>query len=583
MRTQSSFFERAQSVLSELKICFFVFTIIYVLLFVADAKAQTKSSGFFNFFSTEEKIPNEFYIARVPGLGPVYGARASWFFYRPPFVWAQSQLYDFRKLNLPQWDKDQVPLVISPTSGPAQMSIVLENSDGSVIEEIPLKSPFVPDRYAKEQLEKSKPVPENYRLQAVLLNGRLKITTRPYRWVQRKQIFECEAEIEQEKDALQDGRVKTCLSTLDSIAQTAEQQWYVVINWPETGNVLKRNAISARDRELRSGYRKAGHVYETQRKGKKFTVSAGVTSVETVPVHEFDYMSILKTQQIMMSPPRDEETKIIFETRTKNDERLVVSGFAADAVEQSEVKSPAGLIPAINLQFVAGTGDTPYLEDTEFMQNRIGFTGFFRRWRGQSFFSQNYLTSSRGEESEVLAGPGFELAYASDYWNLEPFVVYDTGFYHPQSVLSVSEFQAGVGKNFEFMPTWSYFYSSFHQYQLSGRNPGSSRLGATDSISLGIGGLHRIGKHYLQGRAALLFSTAAGFDSRFEYGQVWHRKTDFHLTWGVFFGLSRYGGPVKIVTNSTTQTLTENRFVLGVSIGFLGPENKTGSEKLKSP
>jgi hypothetical protein len=232
---------------------------------------------------------------------------------------------------------------------------------------------------------------------------------------------------------------------------------------------------------------------------------------------------------------------------------------------------------------VRGDEKLPRIQYTEFLENRTGVPGFLRRWKGRAFFTQNTLTSSRGEESKFLSGPGLELAYSSDFWALEPFLFFDSGLFHPDSKLSVSERQFGIARNLKWMPKWSYLFGSVHQYQLSGQNPGSSRLGAVDSLALGLGGIQRIGKHYLQGRAAFLYSTEPGFDARLEYGQVWNRRSDFHLTWGFFLGSSRYSGVVTIASNRTTQSLFEDRFIAGISIGFLGPESSREITESQSP
>ena len=555
--------------------------LVFYLFFAISSTAQAQNflPSFFSGGEATQSVPDEYFVARIPGLGPIYGARASWYFFRPPFIWAQGQLYDMRKLNLPQWDKNQVPLAISPVAGPAKVTIILEASDGTVIEERPFEAPFVPDRYVSPKGE----APARYRLQMILLNGRVKIKTGTYPWVQRQKVFDCEYAIDQDADPLQDGRVKTCLSSLESISKTAEQQWYATITWPETGNVLRRNAILARDREIRSAFRKAGHVYETERKGRTFLVRAGVTSVETLPVHQFDYETLGKREAISFAAEREDEKTLLAEAPTAAGGHFWVYSFANDTVEQAAIRSPAGPVPAIHIQFVNGTDKDPQLVNTEFLENRTGVPGLFRRWRGRVFLSQSNLTSSRGEKSELISGPGIDWAYSWDFLSLEPYVIYDSGLLS-NSKLSISELQAGLGRGFPLLPSWSYIYGGFHQYQLSGQNPGSTRLGATDSIAFGLGGLQRMGKHYLSGRVAILVSTATGFDSRFEYGQVWHKKSDFHLTWGVFIGSSRYSGRVSIPTNRTVQTLAEDRFVFGVSIGFLGPEGgKAGFSDSQSP
>ncbi len=546
-----------------------LFVVYFSLSHLNGALAQVNREESLELVKEPPETPDEFLVAQVPKLGPVYGARASWSIWRPPFLWTNDQLVDFSRIKWPQWDKEQVPIAIVPPAGSLKSVIILEDVNGKVLEEVPLNNPFVPDRY-----DPIRPRPSRYRFSITLSNGRAILRTPAYPWLVRKNILECDYEIEQGKDAMADGRVKTCLSTLDSIALNADRQWFASMTWPETGNAIRRNAMSTRDRELRASFRKAGHVFETQRKGRRFVVRAGVTNAEQIPVIEFDYNTIPKFETIKLSATREEKTQEMYEVKTSAQGGLKIMSFAADQVEQVALRSPQGPNPRLHIQFV-GTDDIhPSILTTEYLQNRTGIPGLLRKWRGRGFLNQNQLTSSRGEQEQLLGGPGLDLSYASDLWSLEPYAIFDSGLYHPNSKISITELQFGVRRSFEFMPEWSAFYLGIHQYQLSGRNPGSSRLGASDSIALGVAGLERIGRHYLQGRAAALFSTASGFDAQIEYGQVWDRKSDFHLTWGVFMGVSRYSSQVVIPSNRLSETLSEDRVSFGLSIGFLGPESR---------
>jgi hypothetical protein len=379
--------------------------------------------------------------------------------------------------------------------------------------------------------------------------------------------------VERGEDPLKLPRVRTCLATLEALPKNADRQWYATVQWPETRDAIKRNAGSSRDRELRATFRKAGHVYESERKGRKFLVKAGVTGVESVPVLESDFATVPKTQAITESATREERRKTLFSAETAGQGRVEIVSFASDEVEQSAQRSPEGPNPRINLQIIPGSGTGPILRGTEFLESRTGMTGVLRRWQGRSFINYNQLTSSRGEKNSMMGGPGLDLSYASNLWDLEPFFLYDSGVLHLDSDIFVTEFQIGARRGFSFLPRWISFYSAFHQYQLAGQNPGTSRLGANDAIAVGFRGQVRSGSHVVTGRMAMLASTGSGFDSQLEYAKVWHRDSDFHLTLGIFLGLSRYAGSVIIPTNGTVQNLSEDRFVIGFSLGFLGPES----------
>jgi hypothetical protein len=515
------------------------------------------------------ELPDEFLVARVPGLGPVYGARASWAIWRAPYIWTNDQLIDLSRVKLPQWDKAQVPIALVPADGTQRAVVVLENEAGKTLEEVPLENPFLPDRY-----DSARPRPTRYRIRLDLSNGRATLQTPSYPWLTRKNVVECDYEIEQGKDAMTDGRVKTCLSTLESIALNADRQWFATVTWPETGNAIRRNAMSTRDRELKASFRKTGHVYENQRKGRRFVVRAGITNIEQTPNIDFDYNTIPKFETIQFSASREEKARTLYEAKTASKGSLTLRGFASDTVEQLAVRSAQGPNPRLHLQFVGSTETQPSIFTTEYLENRTGIPGLLRRWRGRGFLNQNQLISSRGEQEELLGGPGIDLAYAMKFWSLEPYAIFDSGLFHPNSKISISELQVGVRRNFSFMPSWSTLYLGLHQYQLSGRNPGSTRLGTSDAVAIGVAGLQRIGRHYLQGRGAGLISSAGGFDAQIEYGQIWNRKSDFHLTWGIFLGVSRYSSRVVIPSNLRVENLSEDRVTFGVSFGFLGPESQ---------
>jgi hypothetical protein len=529
----------------------------------------------------QQRVADEYLIANVPGLGPIYGARATWAIWRQPYIWTNGELLDISRIGWPQWEKTQIPLAIVPGDGAAKATLLLEAADGRTLEEIVLDAPFAPDRY-----DSSKVRPDRYRIRFNLFNERLVITTGAYPWIERKVVLECDYEIEQGKDTLADGRVKTCLSTLDSIAKNADRQWFATLTWPETGNAIRRNALSATDREFRSSFRKSGHVYESQRKGRRFLLRSGVTFVEDLPNIDFDYKTISKFSVITTAASAEEQKKVLKSSSTAAGGVLRLNSLSVDQVEQVALKSPFGPVPGLHIQFVDAPGEALSIKTTDFLENRTGVPGLLRKWRGRTFLNFNQLTSSRGEQSHAFGGPGVDLTYSLVDWQLEPYIFFDSGIFLPSDELSINELQFGLRRGFAFMPEWLNLYAGVLQYQLSGRNPGSSRLGASDSIAAGISAIQRIGDHVVQGRAGLLASPAFGFDLQFEYGNVWRKRSDFHLTWGVFLGVSRYASEVTIPTNRTTQELSEDRYSIGISFGFIGPESSRlgfSEAKLRSP
>lgn len=521
----------------------------------------------------EEKpaIPSENLIAEIPDLGPIGDFRASWAIVRPPMIWVQDQVFDLQKFSLPTWDTTQVPIVITPpNSGHAWL--ITEDSSGKVLATIDLKKPFVPE--SLNTPNSTVEIPARFRFRVEDPKGRLAVETKTYPWISRKQVFQCDFEIDEKTSIESDRRVRSCLNTIKAMSKETGRQWYAKLTWPESRKAEAKGFISTWDRELRSGFRKAKHSYESDRKPKRrFAATVGVTRVEEIQKIEFDLSQLMRAEVVMRSPSREEIKAKLHEQALADGSRIEIFSFAADAVEVRSKSSPQGFTVPVDLQFVATASNEPSFRSTEFREVRTGIPSLFRPWRGNLYFSGNQLTSGRGETALFGNGPGIEVDYKSTIWDLKPYLNFETGLFHPGSTLFINDIRAGVVRGFSGLPAWASVGGGYHQFQLAGQNPGSTRLGKVDALDVGVVGLQRTESHFIRGEVMLIAATSTGFHSKIELGQIHRNKWDIPFTSSVFIGYTRFAADA-VNRVQITETFTEDRLNFGVSFGFLGPDSE---------
>ena len=77
----------------------------------------------------------------------------------------------------------------------------------------------------------------------------------------------------------------------------------------------------------------------------------------------------------------------------------------------------------------------------------------------------------------------------------------------------------------------------------------------------------------MRAQARLNFATAIGFDTQVEFGRLLRNSTDIPYTYSVIVGFSRYAA-VTETRLRVSETFTEDRFKIGLSIGFDGPDSE---------
>lgn len=516
----------------------------------------------------DERVPDEFYIAKSPDLGPIGPARLHWFFLRPPLLWVQGEMADLSKVRWPLWDQEQMPLSLVPQPG-TLAEIILFDAKGEKIDEFMFNRAFVPDDY----VAKTGKLPSSYRIRLLSKNRRWSLLSEPYSWIQQKEVFRCEVEFRPNQKIENSSRVQECIDTLKTLPAQAKQQWWVRLDWPAQKESSSKAAISTWDREFRSTFRKAKHSYESQKRpNRTFLVKAGVTNLEKAQAIGFDISSLKSTQAIQAPPDREVKASESYFWKSEKGQEFKVYAFAADEIVEREIRAPDAFNPGIQVQFVSAADGSPSLKSTEFKENHTGFVSYFRRWQGSAFISLNDLTSQRGEKLNQISAPGFDLSVNSGYWGLYPYLSAEPGLLHLGSSLGISEYRLGATRDFDFLPENFSLSAGGHLYQLSGTNTGSSRLGKYEAISLGGQFFERKGDDFILARASIMYGQGLGFDSRWSWGRVISRKTDMHVTGQIFLGYSRYSGQLTTRT-LTNETFTEDRLQIGFSLGFIGPES----------
>lgn len=512
-----------------------------------------------------EKVPPEYILAQVPGL-PILGpARVSWVFLRPPFLWAQDEAINLNDLRWPQWDVSQVPLALVPAPG-RQSYIQIEDEQGTLIEELPLKAPFLADTYKP----KSTQIPHQYRIRLVELSGRVSVTSRSFPWNQRKSVFQCQAILNDGQSLPKASEIQSCVESLKAVATAADRQWYVQIKWPRAKSREAKAATNQVERDLRSLLRKKNHVYESETSpNNEFQVTAGITGVEKLSKITFAADAFAKAENVQTSPTREQIQIPLLKANGSDTSQIEITAIAADELSTREKFSPSLIQPPLHVQFVAG--DSPKLTQTEFKETRTGFLGLLRTIDVQTFLTLNILTSNRGERAQFLNIPGFDFSTADEIWGFSPWVRFETGAIHLGSGLSFSEISAGFNRGFEFMPPSLRVRGGLSLFQLSGTNPGSSRLGKMSAVQLGLETAHRISDRFIRGRVTGLYQDAFGFEAILEAGQLLWPAQNSGLYASGQFGYQRLATKIENRIR-ITETFTEDRIFLGLSVGYIGPD-----------
>lgn len=535
--------------------------LLIFLFFFTHASAQSQSETEFT------KIPDDYYLALIPDLPYSGPHRLSWGFYRPPIIWLQGQAVDMSKLRWPQFDKEQIPPSLSIAST-NKIKLLIEDSKGQLIETVNLDKPFNFESYTST----AKKNPVSYRLQMEALPNRLNLTTRSYPWIVKKEIFKCEINIDRKQNLVKNSRLKSCLSTLKKLPQQTNQQWFLNIDWPEGLDNENLSFVSENERELRGIFRKAGHIYQSQKNNpKKFIATAGITKSELMPNIEFSFEKVLK-KDLLFHVPAKEDQVLVMDKQTLPDGSSVESfGYPGDFIESRSAVMPTNLKPRVQVQFIPAKDQILKYRKTDFPELHTGLPGLLRPWQGSVFGDFNQLSSNRGERTSFLDLPGIQLSYKTNFYDLVPTGFYQTGLLHTGSSLTLSELQGGVKKKIAMLP-WLSSFIGLHQYTLSGANPGTSRLGKMNAFAFGLSADHLSNEFLIKSRFNIFYSNTIGYEGLVEYGKLFERKSDFNIYYSLYLGYSRYASNI---TNKlqTKENFSEDRFRIGVGLGFVGPES----------
>jgi hypothetical protein len=179
------------------------------------------------------------------------------------------------------------------------------------------------------------------------------------------------------------------------------------------------------------------------------------------------------------------------------------------------------------------------------------------------------LKSGRGEEFTSTNFPSIEASWRSPYYQLDPFVTFQSGFVHYDSALALQEGHIGARWRWkpQIEPSIGYF-----TYSLRGKNPGSSRLGSVDGLSLGLYSAFRIEDFMVRGWINGIYTEPFSFDTYVELSKIIDNgSSDRGLFFGMFFGYTAYRSELRNLINQY-ETFSENRFRVGLTIGLAGPE-----------
>jgi hypothetical protein len=512
------------------------------------------------------KVPDEFFIANIPQLPSSGKFRGSWFFIRPPFAWVQGELVNLREIEWPQWDANQVPAALIPPTKTKAWLLIFD-SDGQKIDQLELKKAFQSEKYTPPENKK----PATYKIQVEFASGRGRMISKGYPWRQGRSVFSCKIPVDREKPIQKNAAVRNCVKTLAALPLNATQQWRVNIQWPNLKDPESRLWIGEQDRMQKFLFRNYKHQFESNRQGLVFQVDAGVTDVEKIQKISFPIDELQKSEKIISTATRDEIEKNIYDLSLADGSQLTIRSLAVDENELRSIDSPQALSPTVHLQFVESPNSEWAFQTTEFLEYRTGFLSFARPLMVGAYGTYNSMTSSRGEKDSFFNIPGVEVNWNPNLFGVRPYLFFESGFIHEGSTLSIGELQMGFHKTFE---KWPYIKPGlgFQQYTLSGKNPGSSRLGKVNAIVVSALTEEVRGDVFLRGRAQGMFASSQGYAVQLEAGKMFKvQKSDLKVFTSGILGFSRYAA---IATNrlEVAESFTEDRWKVGLEIGLIGPD-----------
>lgn len=523
----------------------------------------------------ENLIVQEYYIFEVPQLPPTGPAFVSWFFFRSGIFWNSNGTVDLAEVVWPKWDVNQIPFMLVPAAGqPSQILIYDEAKE--LIKEINMTEPFSPEKEDPAFGGKA----AYYRLSVSLSKNHLKLTTPFYIWPRKKSILKCSVDASGEDfKADKNRRLKVCLDTVRaylSETNTDKRQLYISFEWASIKGRENISAVQEIERELRSGARKRKAVFLSKKtKGNTIQAEVGLTQAELLPKISYPVNSVLDIQRAVLAPNSRTVSDTLYQLPIEGGAELAVTGFYSDTQPERNIESPNLKGRRINVQFVAPpAGESPdniVIRETRNLEQRTGLKGYMRPWQLLAFGGFNYLSSSRGENNYLFGLPGIDLKYNWKHVGLQPYFVFEKDVLHLGSPLEITELKVGISKQIPWV-RGMFASAGYQEYSLSGKNPGTSRLGSLSALTAGIGASQRFEDWMLRQRFDLLFANSQSLDFRFDLGKFVGPAADSRLYIGTFFGYANYRAYVINKLNNK-ELFGESRFQVGLTIGWMGADS----------
>jgi hypothetical protein len=517
-------------------------------------------------------------IIRLPGLKAWQATHATWFVSRHGGLWIQSEFHDLSKLIWPQWDIKQNPVALIPSESLPNAEIVIYDDNGSELDREAFKGPWVPEKI----LPTLKGPPSSFQIE-VALSPHLTLKTRRYAWPERKPAFKCHAEVAPDVKAIdKDKRIAFCLRTLHGLTTNESKQWFVDVQWPRLSDRESLSYLTRQDRELRVAFRKKNHLYSSRRvKTPTFDVVAGLTKVEDLPTIAFSLELLPETEKAQKAPEPGTKPVPILESVSPDGEAIIAYSLPSDVISEQSLLSPEGMHPSVFLQLIPNSDDGQVqTQKTEFPEYRTGVLGYLRPWAVQGGVLYDNLVSNRKEVANLASLGVLDARYryalsASTPWSLVPRLLFENDLLRAGSSLSVTELQVGtfVAWNAKqaLMP-----YLGYLGYSLSGRNPGSSRLGSFSALSWGLEYSNMKRPYLVKAYVANLVTLGGegfdlGLDANLQLSRFMGSEGTHGAYVGAYMGYAIYR--VKLPNRiGEIENFGENRFRIGLVLGWMGAD-----------
>lgn len=379
---------------------------------------------------------------------------------------------------------------------------------------------------------------------------------------------------QEETDFENSRALKLCREAVQGLAGE-KRQWFVHLKSPALEGESRR-AFRRIESKMAKDLKKAGHFFRSERApGGEVTMTLGQTRVEDLsrPGLRMELPPALD----LFGPAPKAAPEPLRTLEGADGELLEVLALPTDVLRDRSLQSPPALKPGVFLQFVpARSPEETAVVRTDFPDHRTGVLGALRSWQVELSGAFNSLVSARGEGSTWFGLPLFELRRLSstDPWELRLRLGRDV--LHLGSSLAVTELDAQVARRFEslnsLVPT-----VGFRSFALSGKNPGSSRIGGLSSLSFGAEISGGEGAWFWRGGAAGLFALGGlrpslGVDAKFQLNRLWDTGQAEGWYAGSFLSLSRYRVPL-LNGERIEEVFGETQLRLGIAFGWAGVDS----------